>query len=159
MRDWWLNLSLRERQTLSVGGVFIVLFLLYEIIWSPLSDSVSALRTRVQQNGVLLAWMEQADQHMHALTKISTTPSTASILSLVQTELKKSPFAQHVGQLRQGENNTVQMTLQKVNFDQLITWLTMLWKTNGLIATQVSIMPSAGAGIVSAEVILKRESV
>ncbi len=158
MKEWWQNLALREKQILALGALVVLLFVLYEIIWSPFTNKISSMRTEVQTNQKLLKWMQNADQLIQTLTKNSKTKSsqlTGSLLSLMQTEVNKSTLASHVTQLRQGENDSVQMNFQKVDFDALIIFLTDLANRYGLIVSQVTITPTHLPGEVMADVVVR----
>jgi general secretion pathway protein M len=158
MKEWWQNLALREKQILVLGGAAVLLFVLYEIIWSPFTNKIDNMRTRVQDNQKLLTWMQNADKTMQTLTKSSTTQSqqlTGSLLGTMQTEINKSSLARHVTQLRQAENDSVQINLQKVDFDKLIGFITELSNRYGLIVSQITVMPTAIPGEVMADIVIK----
>ncbi len=157
MKEWWQNLALREKQILALGSAVVLLFVLYEIIWSPFTDKISNMRTRVHDNQKLLTWMQNADKTMQTLTKSSNTKSqqlTGSLLGTMQTEINKSPLARHVTQLRQAENDSVQMNLQKVDFDKLIGFITDLSNRYGLIVSQITVTPTATPGEVMADIVI-----
>ncbi|MEO8401434.1 MAG: type II secretion system protein GspM [Gammaproteobacteria bacterium] len=158
MKEWSNNLSLREKQTLSLGSVLVILFLLYEIIWSPFSNKLDNLRSQIQHNRELLTWMQNAEQHMDSLKKSMQSKSTqqnSSLLSIVQSQINKSPLQRHVTQLRQSENDSVEFNLQKADFDQLILVLTDLWKKYNLIVAQMTITPTDVPGEVTADVVIR----
>jgi type II secretory pathway component PulM len=158
MKEWWNNLGLREKQLLSLGGIFLILFLLYEIIWSPISTHNASLRSDIAHNQKLLIWMEEADGHIQSLQKMlqttTSTMSSAALLSLLQKEVNQSPFANNLQQLNQAENNAVRITFQKINFDALITWLTAIWKKDNLTVKQITVAPNGSAGIVDVTIVL-----
>lgn len=157
MKDWWLNLALREKQMVLAGGLALLLFLLYEMIWSPLIDKNAALRTQIQHNRELLAWMENADQRMKSLLQSakSRDHQTGSLSGIVQDALHNSPLRAHVNQFRQVESDSVQFDLRKVNFDELIKFLTGLWNNEGILVAQFSVAPSGTPGEVTASIVLK----
>lgn len=158
MKEWWQNLSLRDKQMLSLGSFVVALFLLYEVIWSPFSGKIDTMRHQVQHNQELLAWMQTADQRIRVLEKNSQSKAAqvnGSVLSIVQSAVNKSPLAQHVTQLRQAENDSVQFNLQKVDFDQLIVLLTDLSNEYGLIVGQFTATPTGKPGEVTADVVVK----
>lgn len=158
MKEWWMNLGLREKQAVSLGGIVVILFILYEIIWAPISNHNDTLRDEITRNQKLLTWMQEADQHIHAtqkmLQKNAATKNSAALLSLLQKEVNQSPFAKNLAQMTQAENNSVQITLQKVNFDDLIKWLTELWKKQELTVSQMTVTPNGSLGIVDATITL-----
>lgn len=159
MKEWWNNLSLRDKRIVFFGGIIVIITLLYFFILQPLSDKNAMLRTQIEHNKQLLAWMKAANKQIAVLqkksTNISTPHSNASALSIVQNEIKQSSLAGKFTQLKQAEDDSVQLNFQAVNFDELIVWLTDLWQTHGLIVTQAAIDPTGTAGIVSAEMTLK----
>lgn len=160
MKEWWLNLSLREKQTVSLGAGVLAAILIYLILWAPLSYKVNQLRSTLQHSQQLLVWMQKTDQQIQTLQKISkkshSFPTTASLLSLIQNQINQSPLAKNLSQLKQADNDTVQVSFQQIEFDKLISWLIQVWQQHGLILTQIAITPSGPPGIVTAEFILKQ---
>jgi type II secretory pathway component PulM len=156
MKEWWINLGLREKQTLSVGGLFLILLLLYEIIWAPISNHNDNLRSEIARNQKLLIWMQEANQRAETMQKMlqstSSAKTSAALLNLLQKQIKTSPFENNLLQMTQAENNAVQLSFQKVNFDALIKWLTVLWKNQGLTVKQITVTPNGPLGVVDVTV-------
>ncbi len=155
MKQWWLHLSQQEKRTLSMGSIAIAIFIIYTWIWSPLDNKISTMRTQVEQNQKLLAWMQLADKQLENSTKpiqtASSTHASASLLSLTQNQIKQSTFANQLYQLRQADSDSVQLSLKQVDFDKLIIWLNDSWREQGLTVAQLTVAPSETPGIVSAE--------
>lgn len=157
MKERWNNLALREKQFVIIGVIIIAVFLLYEWIWSPLQQNVMTLRGKIHEQEQVLVWMQSADQRMLSLEKnikAHTLPATTSLLGIVQKASVTSPLAKQITELKQVENNAVRLGFQKVNFDELISWLIQIWREQGLIISEASIKPSGVSGIVTAEVTL-----
>ncbi len=157
MNDWWINLALREKKMLAAGTIIVILFLGYELLWSPLVNANANLRTRVLQNQTTLAWMREADQRMQVLQKtLQKKPLTGSLLGVMQTTLNQSPLASAIVGLRQADNDAVEFSVKKFDFDQLMVFLTELWQKQGLLVSQITVMPGTGPGEVRADVVVKR---
>ena len=158
MKDWWLNLALREKKMVTLGAIVVALFLVYKILWSPLVDANNNLRTRVLHNQETLSWMRQADQRIQALLKTSekNVSATGSLLGIIQTDLHQSGLATEVSELHQADNDSVAFSFKKIEFDQLIIFLTTLWEKQGLLVSQITVAPGNGPGEVAAEVTIKR---
>ncbi len=158
MKEWWDNLALREKKIIIYGGALLILFLLYEIVWSPFTNKVDSLRKSVTQNQALLIWMQNADQRLQSIvnTQKNKTTTNESLLSIMQREVNKSPLATHVTQLRQAENDSVQLTLQKADFDRLIALLTDLSNQDGLTVSQFTATATGVPGEVMADVTIKQ---
>lgn len=158
MKEWWNNLALREKQLVSIGGIFLVLFLIYFFLWSPLNQKVASLRSQIRQNQDLLAWMKDTDKEIQSLEKTSAPKpnrSGGSLLSLVQKQVEHSSLSGSLSQLHQVESDSVQLTFKKVDFDKLIAWLIEVTQQEGLVITQLTVTPSGTPGIVGADLILK----
>jgi type II secretory pathway component PulM len=159
MKTWWLNLSLREKQTTTWAAIGIAGLLLSTLIFSPLSSSLESLREKIHHNQTLLAWMQESDKRIASLEKTEKTTapqSTASLLSLVQSDLNNQAFGKSVVSLQQAENDSTQLRLQKINFDTFMKWLIDLCHRYNLIITEMTIQPSNTPGI--ADIDLKLSS-
>jgi type II secretory pathway component PulM len=158
MKEWWIHLGLREKQILSLGGILVLLFLIYEILLAPIDHHNATLRDEITHDIKLLSWMQEADKHIQSTEKLlhknSNTKNSAALLSTLQKDITQSPFASNLSQLSQAENNSVQITLQKVNFDALVTWLIDLWKKQGLTVTQLTATPNGLPGVVDTTIIM-----
>lgn len=158
MKDWWLNLPLRDKRMLLMGGIIVILFLLYEIIWSPLATTNENLRVHIQHNRSTLQFMQNADQRIQQLVKESkekNNKTSGSVLGIMQTEINNSQFAAHVTELRQAENDAVQFNLRKVNFDQLLVFLMSVWKKYHYVVSQISVVPTGVPGEVTVDITIK----
>ncbi|HSW92860.1 MAG TPA: type II secretion system protein GspM [Gammaproteobacteria bacterium] len=157
MKEWWMNLPLHEKRALFLGSVIVILFILYEMIWSPLSDTNDNLRMRIGHGQDTLRSMQQTDELISHLQKNALQKkqqTTQSILGTVQDEVNDSPFAKHVNQLRQSDNQTVQMSLNQVDFDGLLVFLMKLWKSHAIIVSQITVTPAGSPGEVNVDVVL-----
>lgn len=158
MKEWWINLSLRDRRFVSFGGIFIILFLIYEIFFASLSNINDSLRAEISHNQKLLTWMQTANQRMQSLQKLSeknpATKNPAALLSLLQKQVNLSPFKTNLGLLVQSDNNSVQMNFHGVAFDNFIKWLITLTLKNNFVITQMTVTPNGAIGIVDATIFL-----
>lgn len=161
MKEWWLNLSFREKQSASVGGVGIVLLLIYLGIWLPLTNQVTHLRQSIHQNQALLAWMQENDNQLKKIEKNfkKTNHNNVSLLTSLQQELNQTPFSKNLVALKQADNNNVQVQLQNISFDEFIVWLTKLWQEQNITVTQLQINPNITPGMVTTEFTLSTEKV
>src|SRR6185437_6691941 len=96
MKEWWNNLSLRDKRLASLGMTLFALTLLYTLIWLPLINKNDELRMQIQHNQALLSWMKAANKQIQILKKKPQTHqipiSSASLLSIVQNSIKQSPL-------------------------------------------------------------------
>jgi general secretion pathway protein M len=160
MKEWWNNLSLRDKRIASSGIIMIVMIAFYMLIWLPLANKNERLRTEVQHDKQLLIWMQAANQHIQSLKKNNlarqNSISSASLLSTLQNSIQQSPLKNKITQLKQSENDSVQLNAQSINFDELISWLIKIWEEQGMSVSQLSIVPQGPIGNVNAEIRLKK---
>lgn len=156
MRDWWLNLSFREKQTVALGALALSILFLYLIIWAPLANKLDVLSNRIQHDQTLLKWMRETDKQIKLYEKNlqKNLANSASLLSIVQDQLNKSPFAKNVTQLHQADAGTVQMNLDKVSFDKLLVWLNQIWNQHQIFVEEMSVTPSETPGVVQVNLVL-----
>lgn len=157
MKDWWMNLAIREKQMAALGILLVGLFIIYEIMFAPLLGSVDNLRDKIHKNQSLLTWMESSDKRIQFLEKSPQTKekSSASLLSIVQDDINKNPIAKSISQLQQADNDTIQLHLQNVSFDNMIKWLATLCQQQHLMINQLTITTGSSAGMVDAELRLQ----
>jgi type II secretory pathway component PulM len=158
MKEWWLNLSLREKQAIALGAFLLGLFLIYEMIFASLFNATTALREKIHKNQTLLSWMKDGDTRLQELQNshtVTTTNDSSSLLSRIQNDLKHTPLQKNVLQLQQADNDSFEMHLQQVSFDNMMSWLIKLCGTQQLTITDMFIKPSGDAGIVDATLKLK----
>jgi general secretion pathway protein M len=158
MKNWWLNLSLREKQAASLGAILLGIFIIYEILFAPLITKNEKLRQKIRSNQTLLLWMQDTNTKIQSLTKNKTKLShknSASLLSALQNAINNSKIAKNVSQLQQSEEDSVQLHLQKVSFDELITWLTLTCQENKLLIVEMAATFSGEPGLVNVDIKLK----
>jgi type II secretory pathway component PulM len=159
MKEWWNSLSLRDKRIGLTGLLILVIAILYSLIWNPLIKENERLRERVQQNNELLAWMKTASEKIQVLQKnVPLHSASQSSLSIVQDELKKSGLTEHFTDLKQSENDSVQLHFQAIHFDALIQWLIKIGQEQDLITSQINVIPVDATGIVNGEMTLKKSS-
>lgn len=159
MKNWWLNLSIKEKQAVSIAAALLILFLAYELTLASLQNKVQSLRHKIHTENQLLAWMQENDAQIRSFEKnISTndSDSSQSLLSLFQAKINTSSFVKSVTQLQQAENDAIQIRFQQVGFDSLYKWLIGICREKNLIIVEAVITPGSVNGVVDASFKLAR---
>lgn len=150
IKERWLQLSEREKQTVAVGVFFLILFSLYYFIWSPLSTKVVDLKKSANDNVILLHWMQETDQKINSLQKnYSHNKVTSPSLSILQNAIQQSDIAKNLSDMQQKDKDIVQLHFKEVSFDKLMTWL-INHSSEGWTISEFSITKSSKPGMVSA---------
>lgn len=156
MKEWWNALSLRDKRVLSLGLFILIVIMLYEVIWNPLLTKNQLLRQQVQDNKKLIVWMRAAGKQIQSLEKKPINQSIKhSSLSILQEELKKSNLMGQISELKQAENNSVQLHFQAIYFDKLMSWLIKIYQEQGFVVSQIEVNSDSNVGRVSGQMVLK----
>lgn len=153
MKRVWQNLSFREKKAAFIGGTVLGCFILFSA-WEFLANQVSDLREHVTHNQKLLTWMQQADTELQK-AHVSSNSHTANPMTAVQTAINQSTLTTHVNQLKQSDNNSIQLNFKEANFDAIIQLLTQLSQQQQLNVKQAQFTNSKTPGIVNASLTLE----
>lgn len=156
-REKWSLLSLREKQVISVGSIFVLCFFFYELIWSPLFTYNEHLRTRLSSQQKTLAAMQTTDAAIKQLkhTNAKKIANPIDLLAILQHKIDAAGLSQNLIHMKQASRNTIEMQFQKVVFDELIKLLIATTREEGVSISQLAITSENMQGIVNANVVLK----
>ena len=158
LKEWWSNLSLREKQAVGSGGSVLTVFIFYQLMWSPFLDHMALMRKKIQTDGKVLIWMEAADkqiQKVEGQAKPTTKTITPVILlGLLQKQINHAGLGQYLSNMKQGSNESVDIHFQKVEFDKLMTLLIAVIKEHHVFITQMSVTADITPGVVNADLTL-----
>ena len=59
VKKYWQGLESRERLILSVGGILVLLILVYAFVWQPWHKSLSSMKKEIQPLRSDLVWIRQ----------------------------------------------------------------------------------------------------
>ncbi len=158
-KEKWSQLSLREKQAVVIGTALMVIFIIYQWIWTPYLYHVNAMRQKITTDQKTLVWMQGVDKTISKIegqAKRKTKPvSPVELLSLLQKQVNQANLSQSLTQLKQATNESITLHFQKVEFDKLIHFLTIALKEQPIIILQMSAIAENAPGIVNADIVLK----
>src|SRR5580704_17568855 len=148
------SLNERERRIAIIGGVCIVLLLVFGIIL-PLDRNVARAHARVLSKQADLAWMRGVTPELVAAGPGPTAPtSERSMLVVVDGAAREAGLGTSLTSSEPSGAGGLQVRLEKASFDAIIAWLARLSEQDG-IRVDSATMDSAGpAGTVNAGVVL-----
>jgi len=159
LKEKWSQLGAREKYLLTIGGIALIIFIIYKGVWSPILDKVNMMRLTIVTNDATLAWMKTTDETLRTLDKKLKSPvgkiSTIELLSILQEKVKQLNFAAHLTQLKQVSQNTLTMQLQQVDFDIFIGLLIDIMKEHPITVTHLSVLSLPTPGVVNVELTLQ----
>lgn len=158
MDKWWQNLSERDRLIVIYGGIVAVLLLFYFMVLSPLSQKNTDLMESNAQTRDLIDWMKSAKVQLVQLRQQSKnkTASNVSLLSAVEQSVKRNRLNAAAGEIKQLENNRVQISFAKVDFPAVMHWIEDIQATSGSKIDKVTIQKTEKLGVVHVDLTLER---
>jgi general secretion pathway protein M len=157
--SWWHERTEREQYILGVGGVLVIVLLVYVLIWKPLTSHVASMREDIVENTSLLSWVDSAADRIEQFRKqgyVKKQPSTQAILVLVEQSLMQNKLSQFVSNTQQKNNQQIILTMKNAPFDKVMDWLEKLWKTDNVLVNTVAVTNTTTSGVVNLTVSLKK---
>jgi general secretion pathway protein M len=145
------TLSDRDRRMLLIGGVLMIVLLLYVII--QLDTSVSGAHKRIKKKTEDLAWIQTAAPEIAQSVPMGVA-SNESLLVIVDRSARESGLDKALAGSEPSGAGGLSVRLQKASFDQLIMWLARLGQQNGIRVDSASIDNAGTPGVVNAAIVL-----
>ena len=151
MKAWFLQFNQREQLSLLVLALALALYLLYQLVWSPLDERRDQLA--LQNRGVAES-LQRVDVMVSELVQLRDSDTRATtrrnLTSLVNQSTSR--WELQVNRLQPNSRGELQVRLESAAFDDLLAWLHDLEFREGLLVREVSITESGAAGRVNATV-------
>lgn len=146
----WQALNKREQQNTIIGGVLLVIFLLYMFVFSPMWQRSEQLQIDLDSANELSAYLDKTQQQFALLPN--------------HPELSKQQAQQHINTIFKSQSITLNalvmqssgsiISINQVSFKSLLKSLQQLRNKHGILTTQADIKRTHD-GIVSAQLTLQ----
>lgn len=162
LQEMWSQMAARERRAVAIAAPVVIFFIVYQWVWSPLIGSVDYLRQRITTQQKTLEWMQNADQDLQKMQGHQHNKAIASspvvLLGALQKQIRQSGLQQYVTELKQSNNDGVEVHFQKVEFDKLVQLLITMNKTESFIISHMTTTSLTTQGLVNADLSLRLTS-
>ena len=154
LRKWFRGLARREQLAVMAGaGACVMLLLLAACL--PVERRVAGLERRVHSKQADLAWLQSAAPQLTALRSSSAASSGESLVVVVDRVARKTGIARALTGSQPGDDGTLNVRLEQVPFDALVTWTGELVQRHGVRVISANIDGGVGVGTVGATVVLR----
>lgn len=128
MRAYWQQLQLREQRLIIIAAILLLIMALYSTIIAPLTEAYEATQIKVRQQRVLLMDIQQAAKELKPLRAGNRRKGgeNQSLLSRVDTSARRSKLQESMKRIEPDGKTRVRIWMEKVPFDQVMSWLQSL---------------------------------
>ena len=154
LRSWFYGLSQRDQTALKWMAIAISVFLLYFVLWTPAQNHLERNQAAREQAYKDLVWLKENQSRAIALA--SNNPARNSVQSLAGRSLlsvvssSAQRFKVNLQRFEPRGEERVNVSLDKVPFNQMMLWIKNLNDQFGIRVEQISVDRSDESGRVSA---------
>lgn len=157
MQQWFNNLKRQEQLMVSIGGVALVAYLIFTLLWQPMAASSETLATQNTVARETLSSVKQLADRYKALEKTSKKRSSSSSKSLsriIDETVKKNELV--MKRFQPSSSGDVQVRFENAVFNNMLAWLNQLESDQGVFIKDLSVSPGNGSGLVNVSVRLRQ---
>ena len=159
MLEYFKSISNSERISMLVGVVLVTIFLLYQLVFSPLHNSINKKQQILNDKTQTLHWMQQASVEYLQLQKNKprqqASRSKNSLLTIIDQTTVKLDVRSFIRRIDPEGENQVQIWLERINFDDLIHLLNILKRNHNISVENLSVNRQSDYALVNARVTVK----
>lgn len=159
LRDQWNKLAPGERRLAIAGSIVVGIVLLYVLLWLPVQKELARLRVSVPEERVQLQRMRlQAASIQPLRARSGVKPAAGTLLSVIDQSASARGMRSFVTRMEADGSSGVQLTLDAVPFNSLISWLADLQDSHSLLIENASLDAHIAPGTVNAKLKLRVEN-
>ena len=145
MKTWWQQLNLREQRLIMAMAAAISVFILYGLIWQPLNENIASSKLKIERQQALLSWVEDNTKRYKQAKLTSGSRSGASLSSIVNRTSRQNDI---IITRMQPQADDLQVWIDEISFNQLLTWLEQLASREGLRVKNIDLSLADEQGVV-----------
>lgn len=143
MKQWWQSLNNREQKLVASLGIAVGVFIFYGLIWQPLTQGVTDNQKKVNRKQDLLNYVTAETARYQSLKGSSVKVSSGSLSSIVNRSARENQIT--LARV-QSQNSDLQVWVDNIAFNQLLTWLEQLANQQGIQVKSIDLTPGEQAG-------------
>ncbi len=153
--EWFHALERREQWMVLLGGIALVLYLFYIILWRPLSAENISLQKRNASASETLQWMRNSAAFIkqQQQSNAPSRPTGQSLSQLLNASVASSGL--RFSRFQPRGNDKAQVWFENASFAAVFLWLQDLSAQN-VVVSNISISSTAQGGVVSASLQLQK---
>lgn len=152
--DWFHELERREQWLLIIGGLAVILYLFYILLWRPLAARNASLVERNVTASETVAWMQSSADAVKNSGNTKAPAASGKTLSQVLNASVANKGLRFSRFQPRGDDRA-QVWFENADFSAVFLWLNDLQAQN-VSVSNASITSSAGNGLVSVSLQLQK---
>jgi len=158
MKAWFASLAPREQRMVAVGGVIVIVMLLWGLVLAPLNSATDSARDRVESKRSLLAYIQSAAGELSGISDVPVQPDLAgeSLVVIVDRSLRQAGLGQSLTRNQPVGEDGIRIRLENAQFDSLAIWLGDIHARSGMAIESASFDLSQVRGRVNASLVLRQ---
>lgn len=150
MKHWWLTLNQRERQMVIICGIALIAAVLYWGLYSPLSNHVAESEAQLERQQKTLTWAKQQGERILSAGGVRSLSAEADGDVNLNKAINASATSNQIVISRmQPRGESIDIWIDDVEFNRLITWLVVLKQKHRLTVENLDIVAKDTPGVVS----------
>lgn len=146
MKDWWENTTEREQRLTVISVVMVFVAIVYFLLWQPLANNLAESQQKLNNAQQTLQWVEVNSDKIIASGLIDNQAGSPQNLSqLINSTARRNKI--NIARI-QGRNGTVDLSINQIEFNQFIEWLTALQNQYHVQVVSVDISQDKVQGMV-----------
>jgi general secretion pathway protein M len=121
IKTWWQGINKREQRLVLVMASVTILFLLYNLIWQPLNESLAKTEQKLASRQALLTWVTENTARYQNVKSMGGGKKSCDSLSGIVNRTANQQQLTITRMQPQGDN--VQVWIDSAPFTQLLFWL------------------------------------
>ena len=154
MREWYNNLSERERRFVLYGGIAAAIMILLGVI-VPLNRDIVQARTRIATKQGDLAFIQSVTRQLLDAGPANGGVAAESLVVLIDSSARESGLGKSLTSSQPTGDGGLRISLDKVAFDGLLAWLARLAQQHGVRVETAEIEAAGEPGLVNASLVLR----
>ena len=155
LKNWFSDLEQREQVIVSLGALFVVVFLGYFVVLKPAFKTVDDRAAKVERMRVDLGMLQQVAAQPKGADQ-SAAPAGRSLVVVVEQSVQAAGLKSSLTRNQPQAANTIRVTLQNAPFERVVRWLANVGSQHRLFIQSATINSAKQPGTVIANVTLTR---
>ncbi len=152
MKAYWQQLNEREQISVLIAAVCLGVYLLYALVYAPLTTAVLNGRTQLLEKQTTLTWIQHVQQG-YANEKKPQTVAAGNLLSILTKVLKHTTFSRFPYQLAQTASGEIQLSFDAVPYNAFMAWLQVQTARYTMTIKNMDLTKTDVAGVVKVSVV------